>query len=78
MLPDLLVPLAGEYQFFNLFRYITFRTGGATITALLISLLCGPAMIRWLKDHQAEGQPIRRDGPETHLARLAHRPWAGC
>ena len=70
MLPDLLVPLAGEYQFFNLFRYITFRTGGATITALLISLLCGPAMIRWLKDHQAEGQPIRRDGPETHLAKI--------
>ena len=70
MLPDLLVPLAGEYQFFNLFRYITFRTGGATITALLISLLCGPAMIRWLKDHQAEGQPIRSDGPETHLAKI--------
>ena len=70
MLPDLLVPLAGEYQFFNLFRYITFRTGGATITALLISLLCGPAMIRWLKDHQADGQPIRSDGPETHLAKI--------
>jgi len=70
MLPDLLVPLAGEYQFFNLFRYITFRTGGATITALLISLLCGPAMIRWLKDHQAKGQPIRSDGPETHLAKI--------
>ena len=70
MLPDLLVPLSGEYQFFNLFRYITFRTGGATITALLISLLCGPAMIRWLKTHQAEGQPIRSDGPETHLAKV--------
>ena len=70
MLPDLLVPLSGEYQFFNLFRYIPFRTGGATITALLISLLCGPAMIRWLKTHQAEGQPIRSDGPETHLAKV--------
>ena len=70
MLPDLFVPLAGEYQFFNLFRYITFRTGGATITALLISLLCGPAIIRWLKGHQAEGQPIRSDGPETHLAKI--------
>ena len=70
MLPDLLVPLAGEYQFFNLFRYITFRTGGSTITALLISLLFGPAMIRWLKGHQAEGQPIRRDGPETHLVKI--------
>ena len=43
MLPDLLVPLAD--QAFNLFRYITFRTGGATITALIISLLCGPAFI---------------------------------
>ena len=70
MLPDLLTPLAGEYQFFNLFRYITFRTGGATITALIISLMFGPAMIRWLKDHQAEGQPIRSDGPETHLAKI--------
>ena len=70
MLPDLLVPLSDEYQFFNLFRYITFRTGGATITALLTSLLCGPAMIRWLKTHQAEGQPIRSDGPETHLAKV--------
>jgi phospho-N-acetylmuramoyl-pentapeptide-transferase len=67
MLPDLLTPLAGEYQFFNLFRYITFRTGGATITALIISLMFGPAMIRWLKSHQAEGQPIRADGPESHL-----------
>ena len=67
MLPDLLTPLAGEYQFFNLFRYITFRTGGATITALILSLMFGPALIRWLKTHQAEGQPIRADGPESHL-----------
>ncbi len=50
MLPDLLTPLADQFQPFNLFRYITFRTGGATITALLISLLCGPAFIRWLKN----------------------------
>ena len=77
MLPDLLVPLAGEYQFFNLFRYITFRTGGATITALLISLLCGPAMIRWLKGHQAEGQPIRADGPESHLVTKIGTPTMG-
>ena len=45
MLPDMLVPLADQFQAFNLFRYITFRTGGATITALIISLLCGPAFI---------------------------------
>ena len=64
MLPDLLVPLSGEYQFFNLFRYITFRTGGATVTALFLSLLFGTAFIRWLKTHQKEGQPIRDDGPQ--------------
>ncbi|MEC8672136.1 MAG: phospho-N-acetylmuramoyl-pentapeptide-transferase, partial [Pseudomonadota bacterium] len=77
MLPDLLTPLAGEYQFFNLFRYITFRTGGATITALLISLIFGPAMIRWLKSHQAEGQPIRADGPESHLVTKIGTPTMG-
>ncbi len=52
MLPDLLVPLADNFQPFNLFRYITFRTGGATITALIISLMFGPAFINWLKTHQ--------------------------
>ena len=77
MLPDLLTPLAGEYQFFNLFRYITFRTGGATITALIISLMFGPAMIRWRKSHQAEGQPIRADGPESHLVTKIGTPTMG-
>ena len=77
MPPELLVPLAGEYQFFNLFRYITFRTGGATITALILSLMFGPALIRWLKDHQAEGQPIRADGPESHLLTKAGTPTMG-
>ena len=66
MLPDLLVPLASEFQPFNLFRYITFRTGGATITALILSLMFGPMMIRWLKTNQGEGQPIRDNGPESH------------
>ena len=55
VLPDLLTPLAEQFQPFNPFRYITFRTGGATITALFISLFFGPAFIRWLKSHQAEG-----------------------
>ena len=77
MLPDLLVPLADEFQAFNLFRYITFRTGGATITALIISLLFGPAFIRWLKTHQAEGQPIRDDGPESHLITKIGTPTMG-
>ncbi len=77
MLPDLLVPLADHFQAFNLFRYITFRTGGATITALIISLLCGPAFIRWLKTNQTEGQPIRHDGPESHLLNKIGTPTMG-
>lgn len=77
MLPDLLVPLADQFQAFNLFRYITFRTGGATITALIISLMCGPAFIRWLKAHQIEGQPIRNDGPESHLLTKIGTPTMG-
>ena len=77
MLPDLLVPLADQFQAFNLFRYITFRTGGATITALIISLLCGPAIISWLKAHQVEGQPIRDDGPESHLLTKIGTPTMG-
>ena len=77
MLPDLLVPLADQFQAFNLFRYITFRTGGATMTALIISLMCGPAFIRWLKTHQAEGQPIRDDGPESHLITKIGTPTMG-
>ena len=67
MLYNLLTPLGDEYQFFNLFRYITFRTGGAMMTALIISFLIGPLVIRWLKFKQGAGQPIREDGPETHL-----------
>ncbi|MDA7598779.1 phospho-N-acetylmuramoyl-pentapeptide-transferase [Alphaproteobacteria bacterium] len=77
MLPDLLLPMAGEFQPFNLFRYITFRTGGATMTALLISLLFGPAFIRWLKSNQAEGQPIRADGPQSHLLTKIGTPTMG-
>ncbi|MEI6557260.1 MAG: phospho-N-acetylmuramoyl-pentapeptide-transferase [Rhodospirillaceae bacterium] len=67
MLYHLLYPLANDFGPFNLFRYITFRTGGAVLTALIISFVIGPALIRWLKRKQGEGQPIRADGPETHL-----------
>lgn len=69
MLYNLLVPLADDIQIFNLFRYITFRTGGAIMTTLLISFLIAPPMIRWLKKKQKEGQPIRTDGPESHFAK---------
>ncbi|MEO1168953.1 MAG: phospho-N-acetylmuramoyl-pentapeptide-transferase [Pseudomonadota bacterium] len=51
----------------NLFRYLSFRAGGATATALLIGLLIGPRFIGWLRIKQGKGQPIREDGPITHL-----------
>jgi len=53
----------------NLIRYISFRAGAASATALLIGLLLGPAFIRWLRAKQGKGQPIRADGPQTHLAK---------
>ncbi len=54
---------------FNLFRYITFRAGAATATALFLGLIIGPKFIGWLKVRQGHGQPIRLDGPEAHLAK---------
>jgi len=54
------------YSLFNVFRYITFRTIYATITALLICFIAGPWLIRKLQNLQI-GQPIREDGPSTHL-----------
>jgi phospho-N-acetylmuramoyl-pentapeptide-transferase len=53
---------------FNVFRYITFRTAGASVTALALSLILGPIMIRRLRDFQI-GQVIRQDGPQTHRAK---------
>ena len=53
----------------NLFRYITFRAGAATATALIIGLLIGPKFIGWLRIRQGKGQPIREDGPQTHLSK---------
>lgn len=53
----------------NLFRYLSFRTGGAVATALLIGLLLGPRFIGWLRIRQGKGQPIRTDGPQSHLAK---------
>ncbi len=67
MLFHLLAPFAHDFILFNLFRYITFRTGGAMATSLLICFIFGPAIIRWLKKKQGEGQPIRDDGPESHF-----------
>jgi phospho-N-acetylmuramoyl-pentapeptide-transferase len=65
----LLAELLGYEGIFNLFRYITFRAGGATATALIVGLLIGPRFIGWLRVRQGKGQPIRDDGPLTHLAK---------
>jgi phospho-N-acetylmuramoyl-pentapeptide-transferase len=54
----------------NLIRYITFRAGAAAITALAIGLFIGPRFIGWLRVRQGKGQPIRSDGPQTHLAKV--------
>ena len=64
---NLLAPYGDQFLLFNLFRYITVRSGGAFLTALLISFVMGPRVIAWLKSKQGEGQPIRSDGPEGHL-----------
>ena len=77
MLYNLLFPLADQYPLFNLFRYLTFRSGGAILTALMISFIFGPAIIKWLKKKQKHGQPIREDGPETHLLTKQGTPTMG-
>jgi phospho-N-acetylmuramoyl-pentapeptide-transferase len=77
MLFNLLVPLADDISVFNLFRYLTFRSGGAVLTALLISFILGPRVIAWLKSKQGEGQPIRSDGPEGHLVTKVGTPTMG-
>jgi len=63
----LLVALADQFSVFNVFRYITFRTGGALITSALIVFLFGPRIIATLRIRQGKGQPIRADGPQTHF-----------
>jgi len=77
MLFNLLAPLSEESAVFNLFRYLTFRTGGAILTGLLVSFALGPVLIRWLKARQGNGQPIRADGPPDHLLRKAGTPTMG-
>ena len=79
MLYDLARPLANQFILFNLFRYITFRSGAACLTALIVSFILGPAADPWLKSMQRNGQPIRSDGPERHLIeKRARRRWAAC
>jgi phospho-N-acetylmuramoyl-pentapeptide-transferase len=62
---------------FNVFRYITFRTAGAVVTALFFVFLFGPGMIDGLRIRQGGGQPIREDGPQGHLLTKKGTPTMG-
>jgi len=62
MLYNLLFPLSESIGFFNIFQYLTFRAGAAIVTALVVSFLVGPVLIRTLRARQGKGQPIREDG----------------
>jgi len=65
-----LVDFSDQIGPLNVFRYITFRTGGAIFTALLFVMLFGPGIIDTLRVKQGKGQPIRDDGPKSHLAKV--------
>ncbi|GAB5375175.1 MAG: phospho-N-acetylmuramoyl-pentapeptide-transferase [Acuticoccus sp.] len=74
---ELLSSLSGDFAPFNVFRYITFRTGAALMTSLLVTFLLGPPMIRALRVRQGKGQPIREDGPASHLLTKRGTPTMG-
>src|ERR1700693_5297938 len=63
--------------FLNVFRYITFRTGGAVVTGALFVFLFGPWIIDHLRLRQGRGQPIRTDGPQSHLVTKIGTPTMG-
>jgi phospho-N-acetylmuramoyl-pentapeptide-transferase len=72
-----LVDLSDKLSVLNVFRYITFRTGGAVLTALLFVFLFGPRIIDHLRLRQGKGQPIRADGPQSHIINKAGTPTMG-
>jgi phospho-N-acetylmuramoyl-pentapeptide-transferase len=72
-----LAELSSSFQPLNLFRYITFRTGGATATALFFVFFFGPRIIAALRLKQGKGQPIRDDGPQSHILTKAGTPTMG-
>src|SRR5258708_5197570 len=66
-----------QLALFRLFKYLTFRSGGAVITALFFSFIVNDALIRWLKVKQGKGQPIRIDGPQRHIVEKQGTPTMG-
>ncbi|WP_370286490.1 phospho-N-acetylmuramoyl-pentapeptide-transferase [Pseudooceanicola nanhaiensis] len=73
----MLLPLVDQFTPLNLIRYLTFRAGAALVTALFLAFILGPPVIRWLKSKQGRGQPIRSDGPESHLLTKKGTPTMG-
>ena len=77
MLYYLLTSLTDDVSGFNVFRYLTTRTGGAILTALFLSFILGPKIISLLKLKQGRGQPIRADGPQRHVLEKQGTPTMG-
>jgi phospho-N-acetylmuramoyl-pentapeptide-transferase len=71
------LPHADQYAVLRLFKYLTFRSGGAVLTALFVAFVLGPPLIRWLKVKQGKGQPIRSDGPQRHIVEKQGTPTMG-
>ena len=77
MLLELLKLFDETSHIFNLFNYITFRVGGALMTSMFMAFILGPYFIKYLRDKQGKGQPIRKDGPEGHIIKKAGTPTMG-
>ena len=77
MFYEWLAGYSDQFQIFNLFNYLTFRTGGALMTSMLIAFLLGPRVINLLRSKQGKGHPIREDGPEGHIIKKAGTPTMG-
>ena len=77
MFYEFLLPLSDGGDLFNLFRYITFRAGGAFFTALMFGFIFGKPIIDRLRRMQGKGQPIREDGPQSHIVEKAGTPTMG-
>jgi len=71
------LPHADQLAFLRLFKYLSFRSGGAILTALFIAFWIGPGLIAWLKVKQGKGQPIREDGPQRHIIEKKGTPTMG-
>jgi phospho-N-acetylmuramoyl-pentapeptide-transferase len=77
MFYNLVYPLADVFSPFNVFRYLTFRSIAAFLTALVLSFIIGGGLIRWLRSKQGQGQPIREDGPASHVVSKKGTPTMG-